>query len=141
MSPPFFRLLPFSSCGAWFVDDLRETGICAVDCLFPGELPESDAESLRFTGGFRVLSYIPDKNPEFYGGHAIYQAANALPEVRFDIVGGAGNWVDKALPNMKFHGWQEDLRPFYLNAQVVARLVPHDAVGGTVRKRWPWDAR
>lgn len=119
----------------WFVDELREVGIEAVESVFPDGLSiASLLNHEQLPTRFSVMSYVPDKSYKSYGGEALYRAAKALPEISFDIVGGTGTWVEQPLPNLFFHGWQNDLLPFYLNASVVARIVAHDAIGGTVRE-------
>lgn len=114
----------------WLVEELAQIGITALPktvtlpSIAHGEPSELPAE-------FSVLTYIPDARPHFYGGNSIYQAAQRLPEIRFDVVGGRGGWVPQHLPNLTFHGWQKDMMPFYRNATVLVRLVQHDGTGLT----------
>ena len=114
----------------WLADELRILGIEALVQRLPGALTRPDKlQPLPET--FRVLTYIPDARHEFYGGAQIYEAARALPSIPFDVVGGTGSWIARALPNLVFHGWQGDLAAFYRNSSVVARLVKHDGLGAT----------
>jgi hypothetical protein len=102
--------------------------------VFPDELPKIQIREWKWHDEFRVLTYIPDSSFEFYGGDSVYKAAAVLPQIPFDVVGGAGLWIKGSLPNLTFHGWQPDIDKFFLNSTVVIRLVPHDAIGSTVRK-------
>ena len=114
----------------WLTEELREIGIEARTTYFPGIC-------VRYSGAelpqrFSVLTYIPDLRFRFYGGPLIYDCAEALPTINFNVIGGKGDWVRNKLPNLQFWGWQPDLGPFYRNSVVVMRMVEHDALGGTV---------
>jgi hypothetical protein len=114
----------------WLVEELLEVGIGAlpktitIPELLVGDIP-------RLPSRFSVLSYVPDSRHSFYGGNCIYEAAQQLPDIRFDVVGGSGAWVSKCLPNLVFHGWQRDMKCFHRNATVLVRLVQHDGTGLT----------
>ncbi|OPY68140.1 MAG: hypothetical protein A4E63_02104 [Syntrophorhabdus sp. PtaU1.Bin050] len=118
----------------WFREELKEIGISGSVCLFPDELPVTGSDDLCWPRDFGVLSYVPDPSYVFYGGESLLRAARVLPHMRFDIVGGTGKWVENPLPNVRFHGWQTNLLPFFMDSTVMVRLVPHDALGGMVRK-------
>ncbi len=114
----------------WLVEELTEVGIKALPkTITIPELLVGDTPHLP--SRFSVLSYIPDRRHSFYGGNCIYEAARRLPDIRFDIVGGSGAWVSKPLPNLVFHGWQQDMKVFHRNATVLVRLVQHDGTGLT----------
>jgi hypothetical protein len=117
----------------WLAEELAGIGISAsvqpvpapnLRALTPPPLP----------GSFRVLSYVPDYRYRFYGGELIQTAAERLPRVQFDIVGGDGKWLLTNLPNLHFHGWQHDMARFYQNCSLVLRIVEHDAMGVTVKE-------
>lgn len=112
-------------------DELADVAISATVIPIPVPLLRA-VECPAFPPTFRVLTYIPDYRYRFYGGEAIYEAAKCLPHVPFDVVGGRGGWVPHALANLHFHGWQNDLEPFYRNCCVVVRMVEHDSIGCTV---------
>lgn len=117
----------------WLAEELREAmGVDAKTVLFPLPLPRADPPPLP--PDFRVLTYIPDRRYDFYGGDMVYAAARELPTVLFSVVGGVGNWVDRPLPNLRFYGWCENMLSMYAGSSVVVRLVRHDAIGGTVRE-------
>lgn len=117
----------------WFVRELTSIGVKATYVCFPSSLPELRSPP-PLPETFTILSYVPDQRYEFFGGRTIYAAAQRLPNVQFNIVGGQGEWVPKDLPNLKFHGWQRNMDRFYADASVIVRIVPHDAIGGTVRE-------
>lgn len=118
----------------WLAEELEEhLGIASRTVLFPVPLPHVDPLP-PLPATFSVLSYIPDNRHAFYGGEMVYAAARELPTVIFSVVGGVGNWVDRPLPNLRFHGWCKDMLAMYRSSSVVVRLVRHDAVGGTLRE-------
>lgn len=114
----------------WLAKELAQIGITAFPITVT--LPSlSDGEPSNLPTEFSVLTYIPDARYQFYGGECIYRAAQQLPNIRFDVVGGLGAWVPEALPNLVFQGWQNDMKPFYRRATVLVRLVQHDGTGLT----------
>ncbi len=115
----------------WLVEELAEVGLKARYIALPVPLREVQPPA-RLPAPFTVLTYIPDTRPEFYDGPTILRAAQALPGIRFEVIGGEGAWVRSPLPNLTFFGWQKDVRPFLARASVVVRLVRHDGMGGTV---------
>jgi hypothetical protein len=114
----------------WLSEELKSIGIKSLSLPVTMCRMQS-ADSLSLPKEFAVLTYIPDCRPAFYGGECIYNSALELPEVRFDVVGGHGSWIPRSLPNLKFHGWQADMAPFYRGATVVVRMVQHDGTGLT----------
>lgn len=114
----------------WLAEELKQIGIDAlpITVTLP---PLSDGEPPDLPAEFSVLTYIPDARHQFYGGDSIYRAAQRLPNIRFDVVGGLGTWVQAPLPNLIFQGWQSDMEPFYRSSTVLVRLVQHDGTGLT----------
>jgi len=117
----------------WLVEELAEVGIPSTYIALPVPL-EDVAVPERLPEPFTVLTYLPDGRAEFYDGPSILEAARALPDVRFEVIGGTGTWAVAPPANLTFHGWQMDVRPFLERASVVVRLVYHDGMGGTVRE-------
>lgn len=112
--------------------ELADAGIVAELVDFPWLGIPDDAGPLPLPARFTVLSYVPDARPAFYGGPQLCEAARALPSAEFLIVGGTGAWATDTPPNMRFLGWQEDMRSCYAASACVVRLVEHDSIGGTV---------
>lgn len=115
-------------------DELADAGIPATTVWFPaGKLvPPEQAKPLP--SQFRVLTYMPSGAHErfrFYGGVQITEAARALPDVDFAIMGITSAPVDLP-PNVTLLGRVENPAAEYDRSTVVVRLVEHDAVGGTV---------
>lgn len=113
------------------VTGLRELGVNARLAAFPGftlQIPDSPPP---LPSEFRVLTYVPDARPDFYGGPEFIALARALPSVKVRIVGGCGSWVTDKPANVEFAGWVDDMVEQYSQAVVVARLVQHDGQGIT----------
>ncbi|HWQ52169.1 MAG TPA: hypothetical protein VN442_00700 [Bryobacteraceae bacterium] len=117
----------------WLVDELAATGVRATFIHLPGS-SSCASEVVPLGPTFRVLTYIPESRYRFYGGETIFEAASRLPFIQFDVVAGQGCWTSAPLPNLHFHGWQENMERFYRNACVVLRLVEHDSIGSTVQE-------
>jgi hypothetical protein len=117
----------------WFVEELRAACIAARSVLFPGQMPNVPA-TVELPDQFTVSSYVPDLRPDFYGSRMLLELANRFPEIRFEIFGGHGPWPEGSRSNIHFLGWQSPIEPVYERSTVVARLVEHDALGGSVRE-------
>jgi glycosyltransferase involved in cell wall biosynthesis len=109
--------------GPWLVDELAVLGLKAeyepVTAVPPGAPVEC------FPKEFRVLTYLPEPRREFYGAQVVYQAARAMPDVRFDVV-GAGSASADAPPNVAFHGVVSDMAKRIDNSVVLLRQPEHD---------------
>lgn len=113
------------------VDELAEVGIDASHVSIP--MARKKVRYPRPLGrAFKVLTYIPEARPTFYGAQMILAVAQQLPTVHFDVVAGSGHWLRSPAPNLHFHGWQGNMQDWYDEASVVVRMVEHDSVGGTV---------
>ncbi len=140
-SKPITRLLLRKSdhCVAapWLVSELAEIGCNAENFPFPTpteRFEESFASApISWPHQFTVLSYVPDHNYANYCGDEIVGLANRMPNVRFRIMGGEGNWCVNRPDNLEFLGWSDALDE-YRRSVVVLRAVRHDALGGTVRE-------
>ncbi len=117
----------------WLDDELAEVGLKSRFIALPVVL-EGVQPPASLPAPFTVLSYIPDNRWDFYDGPTFYRAALALPDLRFEVIGGAGALVERPLPNLTFFGWQADVRPFLERATVAVRLVRHDGVAQSVRE-------
>lgn len=114
----------------WLVSELQEVGLRAVLAHIQPVIP-APREVPPLPSDFSVLSYVPGARFAFYGGPAILAAAERLPDVRFDIV-GPGEPAPSAPPNVRWHGWVDDMAERYADTTVVVRIPEHDAYGGTV---------
>lgn len=116
----------------WLVEELRTVGVNAAVALIPGAGEKFPGTVLPFPDRFSVMTYLPRDRFEFYGGNIILEAARRLPMVRFDVVGSGEDPTSSATANVHWHGWVDDLAPYYAGAVAVIRLAEHDAIGGTV---------
>lgn len=80
---------------------------------------------------FTVLAYLPKPRREFYGQRAIWQAASAMPDVRFLAV-GAGDPEPGAPPNVQYLGEVLDIDKYIDASSVVVRMTPHDGLAQNV---------
>ncbi|WP_162621554.1 glycosyltransferase family 4 protein [Stutzerimonas frequens] len=117
----------------WFVDELRSIDIDSELYIFPLDMSFDNSPSAELQA-VSVLTYIPDARSEFYGGQLILKLAERYPNIKFNIVGGDGCWTKNATRNVKFFGWLPNLKHLLEDRPIVIRLVPHDAVGGTIRE-------
>jgi hypothetical protein len=111
----------------WLAEEVRAFGVSceyvpvnwAPTVLHPKPLPEK----------FSVLVYLPDmKKESLYGADRILEVARSLPQIEFTVVGLREGRLEGAPPNMKIHGWVNDMTPFYENASMLWRPVRHDGM-------------
>jgi hypothetical protein len=116
---------------AWLAAELRTVGLEATVAHVPQPYRAPDAIP-PLPDPFSVLTYLSADRFEFYGGEAILEAARRMPDVRFDVVGRSDDPTGARLPNVHWHGWVGDMRPFYARATVLVRIPRHDGLGATV---------
>jgi hypothetical protein len=76
---------------------------------------------------FTVLTYLPKPRREFYGQPAVWDAARALSDVRFIVV-GEGAPEPNAPPNVEYVGDVSDMGVRINAASVLLRLTEHDGL-------------
>lgn len=113
-------------------DELATVGITAATVPFPlrplaipDPLPPLPATT-------RVLTYIPDRRFAFYGGPQILEAARALPDIGFLIMGGSGPHDVTPPGNVRFLGHVDDVPSLLGSVSVLVRTTEHDSIGATV---------
>ncbi|HZZ66420.1 MAG TPA: hypothetical protein VFE17_13015 [Candidatus Baltobacteraceae bacterium] len=111
------------SDGPWLVDELRALGVHA-DYL-PVTAVRSGGPVKPFPAQFRVITYLPEPRREFYGSALVYQAARALPDVPFIVV-GAGDADADAPSNVQFCGMVNDMQQRIDACSVLLRVPEHD---------------
>lgn len=109
-------------------DELEEIGVDARTVPYPPRITDPPGDAAPMPLHMTVLTYVPDSRRDFYGLPVILEAARALPELSFMVMGGTGGDVE-ALPNVRFTGFVDDPRPLYDQASVVVRHVQHDGAG------------
>jgi glycosyltransferase involved in cell wall biosynthesis len=115
----------------WLTSELESVGIKAITADVPVPL-HAPANPPALPDDFGVLTYLPGRRFDFYGGNEILGAARCLPDVRFDIVGSINLPAEDVPSNLHLHGWVTDMPRYYANATVVVRLPHHDGMGETV---------
>jgi hypothetical protein len=111
-------------------EELAEVGVDARTVILLS--PERDVPDLPppFPKCFGVVAYLhePQDRFDFYGGPAIFSAAEALPDASFAIVGSADSDAREAPDNVHYLGRVEDMDPVYEQSVVLVRMVRHDGV-------------
>lgn len=107
----------------WLVDELASLGVQATYEPITGIPPGSPVVPLPRS--FRVLTYLPEPRRDFYGQAMVYEAARAMPDVYFDVVGEGGRDAD-APPNVAFHGLVGDTTKRLDESVVLLRHPEHD---------------
>jgi hypothetical protein len=108
--------------------ELRSAGLHAqnaelmgTESIVPGLAPLPDR--------FRVLGYWNAQSfPVHLSGPAFYDAAQALPDTEFLVLGDDGSGSPPAPPNVTFLGRLEDPVPVYTRCVVLVRQTDHDSV-------------
>lgn len=117
--------------------ELAAAGVTAITVPFPGMALSPPESAPELPSRFRVLTYLPaGSGPRFafYGGPSILAAARALPDVEFAVMGASEIPLSGQTlpPNVTMLGRVDDPSYEYAKSTVVARMVEHDAIGGTV---------
>lgn len=117
--------------GPWLTTELGSVGIEATLAMLP--IPRSTPRIVPpMPLKFSVLTYLPSARFEFYRGDAVLEAARRLPEVQFEVVGSDGEPGRSVPANVRWHGWVQDMSPYYAAASVIVRIPEHDGIGNTV---------
>lgn len=127
--------LPSLAGADHLVTELAGAGVAATAVPFPATVLTPPATAPQLPQHFSVLTYLSvGSGPrfEFYGGPQILEAAGALPDTRFMIMGVSRIDGHRVPQNVELLGRLEDPSRAYGEASVVIRTVAHDAVGGTV---------
>lgn len=109
----------------WLVEELDELGIQAEYQPVAGM---SEGEPVRaLPASFEVLTYLPEPRRDFYGAPLVYEAARAMPDVRFTVV-GAGSPSANAPANVRFCGHVTEMQAVIDNSTVLLRQPEHDGM-------------
>lgn len=111
------------SDGPWLIEELALLGVDAE--YEPVTAVRSGGPMKQLPDEFRVLTYLPEPRRDFYGSSVVYEAARAMPDVRFDVV-GAGSPDPNASPNVFFHGVVSDMPQRIDDSVVLLRAPEHD---------------
>jgi hypothetical protein len=77
----------------------------------------------------RVLVYLDEKRPDFYGACLTIQLAEHFRDFPFEIIGTSGAGLPK-LKNITFHGWitPGEMNELYKEISVLLRIPDHDGL-------------
>ena len=113
------------ACAPNLVGELEEVGIDARYVpIASAPLPKVPAPMPET---FCVITYLPHPRRDFYGQQYIWQAAHALPDVNFVVV-GPGNPEPDAPSNVRYAGEVSDTDAYLDAASVFVRLSSHDGL-------------
>jgi hypothetical protein len=124
---PWVKGLIHWAVSPWIAEEVRDLGLrCEyVQASFvqpepvPVPLPEK----------FSVLAYVPSREKSsLYGWDQIVEVAAALPSIQFNIVGLQTGGELAGPPNVRVHGWTNDLTPHLRQTTVLWRPVRHDGL-------------
>jgi glycosyltransferase involved in cell wall biosynthesis len=115
----------------WILKEVGELGVgCEYVPLPSPRIPNSPAP---LPEEFKVLVYVPSVEcTELYGLDKILEAARALPDVRFELVGLRDGPLESPPENIRFHKRVPDLAEYYKQATVVWRPTRHDGLSWMV---------
>lgn len=122
------RLLHHFAVTEHLRDILIGIGVPAVNAELMGPERPIPEQMPPLPAEFRVLSYWMDSRIESCGGLEVLEAARALPDVPFDIIGTTGECLADIPPNVTFHGFVSDVMSLIERAVVYVRLVQFDAL-------------
>lgn len=112
----------------WLSDELKEINIEAA--YYPYLDFEKNVEPKTPNGDqLKVVSYINQADPNFYGLERIERLAEKLPNVLFSVIG-----MDKtsSFKNLSFYGWLDNMDEFINDHHIVLRLTDHDGLSNFV---------
>lgn len=120
----------------WLVDELKEIGFNSKFVPLPSltirKILSDNPKPLPKC--FTILTYLPDERAEFYGSDYIIRLANDFPDIKFLVVGGEGNFLNRKVNNIRFYGWVENMETFYQQSSMIIRMTKHDGYGGTIQE-------
>jgi hypothetical protein len=116
----------------WLAEELKEINIDAKYLPYLGFDSEKtqDAKSEENGTRLKVITYINEQNPSFYGLEKVQQIAQECPDIEFGIVGMQSE--ENSLSNVKFYGWVDDLRTLMNEYDVIIRQTEHDGLSNFI---------
>ncbi len=120
----------------WLVDELKRVGINARFIPLPlktvGDFLSRKPPPLPRK--FKILTYLSDHRPTFYGWDYILRLAEDFPDIEIIVIGATGSFVRHHPPNLCFLGWVNEVFPVFADCTLVVRMTEHDGYGGTVQE-------
>lgn len=120
----------------WLVDELGQVGIEAKFVPLPLKTVSIflSQEPPPLPNNFKIMTYLSDQRPTFYGWDYIQRLAEDFPDVEIIIIGSTGNFAGHHPKNVRFLGWVDNVFPVLADCVVVVRMTEHDGYGGTVQE-------
>lgn len=113
------------ACAPHLVEELAPLGIQARCVPIAAALvPE---QMTPFPRSFKVLTYLPEPRRAFYGQAQVWEAARALSDVAFVVV-GKGTREEGAPPNVHYLGEVSDMERRIDECCALLRLTEHDGL-------------
>jgi hypothetical protein len=133
--PPKAKVIHWAGA-PWLVDELKQIGINAQFVPLPlktvGIFLSQDPPPLP--KNFKILTYLSDQRPAFYGWDHILLLAKDFPYIEIIVIGATGSFVRHHPPNVRFLGWVSDTFPVFADCTVIIWMTEHDGYGGTVQE-------
>lgn len=109
----------------WYVNDMKSLGIDVQYAALKGF--DKEYPAVEFEKEFRVLCYISQSRPQFYGMDLLIEIANKTPEVHYDLVGIES--YDQAVPkNVFMHGWIDNVDEWIKKSVICLRFPKTDGL-------------
>lgn len=118
-----------AACASAIREELQRLGIVADE--IPIVAADVAKPPLSLPERFSVLAYVPQGGDDLYGLNVILEAAERLPFVPFEVVGGAER-SRTARPNVTFHRWEKHVTRRLDDATVLLRPTKHDGLSRMV---------
>lgn len=119
---------------SWLAREVNAKGYSCDECLFPVDLPISDAMPFPAGERLQVLSYIPDAHHDLHGSAEVRALVENFTDVDFTVIGGKGTWWPDEPGNIRFLGWVDDMTAQLAGAHVLLRRTSHDSLSAFVRE-------
>jgi len=123
------RAIAHISDSEYLLEELKQLNINALMVRLLPELVE--AEPMPLPEKFSALCYWPEARRDFYRADIIFALAREFSDIEFKVLKATGDEKDSAA-NVKFLGFQTDMKAVYNNASVLIRMPEHDSLSTMV---------
>jgi len=113
----------------WLKKELTLVGIDAQ--ILSQALQKIIEQPEPFSSKFEILTYFGKGKEVFYGWERVKALAEAMPDIRFNIVGSELKGMETPT-NVEVHGWVENMQKLLNRCQLTLRLTDHDGFANTV---------
>ncbi len=124
-NPKFISYPTHITDSPWYVEKLAKLGMDARFIALKGF--EKEYKIHDFTQEFNVLCYISQHRAEYYGIKQIIEIATQLQQIQFNLV-GIESYKEELPPNIKLHGWVDNINNWIQKATLCLRLPKTDGL-------------